>query len=902
MDRTDYKERLDEVAGLIVGGKKDEALELLEAVNWKKGRNVNHLLKASEYYEALGRLEQAEELLVTAHDRSPIGRMIIYRLALISIRLENYDAASEYYDEFVEIAPHDSLKYIIKYRLNEARGADENTLIGILEELRSRDLIEEWLFELACLYRKTSQVDKCIEVCDEIALWFGDGPYVEKALEMKMLYHPLDPQQEDQYRHFRQRKDGITEIRPEEMLGGSEIINRPITIPQVKESKEHFDTINLQTEIKRNIEEIMRATEAGEISENMEAIKELVEEIPYLKVPEKEETPEESAKEQERRKEREQSLRNRFSEYLAEEYDGQLSILVPERNGELESPIEGQVTISDILMRWEKTKRAAEAALSDAEAEELSDIKAKALAEANQIMDRLVDAMPKLDAGVSANELMKEEILSRDTAPEKKTFTIPKVAPEGNVEGVGLEIPVISADVEKAPKSEAAPIKTGESDTESWEPPLLNDEEQASRLLENVNEVLQGEIDRLSDEADDGIAEDEIAATDILRQIEDNAIADSRVADKIIKQQAEAEEAEKEAKAEQEEEVTEAPAPETEETAEEVTEQKDEVAEAPTPVVEVEPEAEPVPEVKPADKPADKIEAKSAAKPEVKPAAKPEDKPKTPDKPKTEEKSDNKSEDKAAKEYPEQLSKEEMEIFSYFTPIAGMPEKLNEVLNAERVRYTNPDGLKTGHILIQGGKGSGKTTLATDIVKILQQEGLMKSKAVGKIDGAKLNEKDIRALLEKIRGGCLIVENAGNISRDTAVTLSLLSDADTTGILFILEDSRLGIDRVLQLNGNFSAKFSQRIVIPILTMDELVNFGKAYASELGYMIDDTAVLALYDSINRIQRLDHPTYLTEIKEIVDAAIDQAERRKGIFGFGGKKYDENGNLILREKDFV
>jgi tetratricopeptide (TPR) repeat protein len=197
VDKLEYSTRLDEIKRYVRQGKQDEALDLLDGTNWRKVHNVNILLKASELYEACGAYEEARELLEVAHERSPIGRMIIYRLALISIELKAIDEAKEYYDEFVEIAPHDSLKYIIKYKLNEAKGSDDQTLIAILEELRAHDLIEEWLFELACLYRKTTQVDKCIEICDEIALWFGDGPYVEKALEMKMLYHPLDKQQED---------------------------------------------------------------------------------------------------------------------------------------------------------------------------------------------------------------------------------------------------------------------------------------------------------------------------------------------------------------------------------------------------------------------------------------------------------------------------------------------------------------------------------------------------------------------------------------------------------------------------------------------------------------------------------------------------------------------------------
>ncbi|MBQ1607868.1 MAG: hypothetical protein II092_03280, partial [Lachnospiraceae bacterium] len=439
MDKLEYSTRLDEIKRYVRQGKQDEALDLLDGTNWRKVHNVNILLKASELYEACGAYEEARELLEVAHERSPIGRMIIYRLALISIELKAIDEAKEYYDEFVEIAPHDSLKYIIKYKLNEAKGSDDQTLIAILEELRAHDLIEEWLFELACLYRKTTQVDKCIEICDEIALWFGDGPYVEKALEMKMLYHPLDKQQEDKYRHFQQRRDGITEIRPEEVAyGNGEILSHSITIPKVELKPERFNTVNLQAEIKKNIEEIMQATEAGEISENMEIIKNLVEEIPYLQV-----TGELPAEELENVGEEEaaepQSLNTKFQEYLAEEYDGQMSLYMPTQQV-AERQIQGQLSIQDVMDNWEKTRRAAEAALQDAQQKDLERQKARALYEANQIMDRLVGAIPKLDAGVAPEELLKEEYLSKE--------------PEVELPQISLEMPEEVASIEEMPQEE----------------------------------------------------------------------------------------------------------------------------------------------------------------------------------------------------------------------------------------------------------------------------------------------------------------------------------------------------------------------------------------------------------------------------------------------------------------
>nr|MCR5354636.1 tetratricopeptide repeat protein [Lachnospiraceae bacterium] len=407
MERNEYREKYNRLKSLLDANKQQEAIEIVEGTNWNKCNNVNAIVLAAEVYENAGRYEEARELLYLAHERSPIGRTIIYHLALDCIQLGDMAEAKDFYDEFVEIAPHDSLKYILKYKLSKAQGAENTTLIAILEELKEHDFLEEWSYELAYLYHKTLQIDKCIDLCDEIILWFGDGPYVERALEMKMIYQPLDKMQEDKYRSFQNKRDGITEIKANELLSSGEIVSKNIAIPSVEIQAERFNTINLQAEIKKNIDEIMKATEAGAVNENMENIKTLVEEIPYLQVSEEsEEKP--VVKEQHNT----ESLMDTFKGYLAEEYDGQMSLLVPEPK-EIEEQIEGQMTIEDVMAEWEKTKRAAEATLQDAEKKELEVAKDQALREANQIMDRLEDAMPRLEAGVSPNELLKEKYMSK---------------------------------------------------------------------------------------------------------------------------------------------------------------------------------------------------------------------------------------------------------------------------------------------------------------------------------------------------------------------------------------------------------------------------------------------------------------------------------------------------------
>ena len=900
MDKNEFKTKYDEIKQLIKEGRKEEALDIVESTNWRKVPNVNALVKASEICEEAGRLDEARELLYIAHDRSPIGRMIIYHLAILCVKLGDLEEAKEFYDEFVEIAPHDSLKYIIKYQINKAKGADYTTLISILEELKEHDFLEEWAYELAYLYHKTMQVDKCIDLCDEIILWFGDGPYVERALEMKMIYQPLDKMQEDKYRHFQQKRDGITEIRANEILQSGEIVHETMAIPQVELPAERFNTVNLQAEIKKNIDEIMRATEADAVSENMENIKTLVEEIPYLQVNEQSEAIAEE--QQQAKQELNESLKDTFNEYLAEEYDGQISLLVPETK-EVEQQVDGQMTIQDVMEEWEKTRRAAEAALQEAEQQKLASAKNIALKEASQIMDRLEEVIPKLDAGASPTDLLKEEYMAKQdeseadmagqTQEHAAVFQIPKVAIDG-ADGVGLEIPVVdpaSAHVIKGDAGVEIPsiVKSADLDaTAEWEPPVLEEEntdvdyKEASKIVADVNDMLQQEIDRIM--ANEGQEE--------IRQLEEGTLA-SEVAEEV---------------APDVEDLPEITLPE---------DLQDMIADIETdaPVMEIEEE---VPEMTDdaAVEESDEKEEIEALADQTDETTQETESPAEEDLPEIAEVVlepeemaelvDEKVLERAiSDEMPElRLSEEEKEIFSYFMPISGMENTICQALTGARFRLENKKNSASGNIIIQGGVGSGKTMLASNLIKVLQIETDKLSGNVGKIDAEQLNKKDVAMVLSKVSGGCLIVEGAGRLSERTQETMRQLMSQDNCDVLILMEDQKNRMDKMLSHNHAFAAMFTEKITIPIFTIDELVNFGKVYALEEGYVVDEMAILAMYNRINLIQRVDHPTSLIEVRDIMESAIDKAEKGgiKAMFSrFGSKRYDEEGNLILREQDF-
>lgn len=812
MDKYEYKLKLDEIKNLMAKKQYTEAAEIADSINWRKVRNVNALMKAGDIYAQIGRYDEAKEILLMAYDRSPIGRMIIYKLAEIAIKTKEFDEAQEYYDEFVEIAPHDNLKYILRYEMNKAKGAGLDVLIQILEELKEQEYTEKWAFELAYLYHQAGRSEECINACDELILWFGDGPYVEKALELKMLYQPLNRAQEDKYRQFKQRKDGIVEVRPEDYLESGEIIKEPVQIKPVTTNAEKFNTVNLQEELARSMQQIMNATEKEEVADTMQGIKKIVEEIPYLQLPQDEEAQKERFADIPTDEEIDGSLKINFQEMLGEDYDGQMRMVVPEKSA-LEAQITGQMSIQDILEEWEKTKRAAEKALQEAEQQKLESAKAKALAEAGDIMERLADVIPQLDAGLTSKELLEKEYLG------------------------------------KLP------------------------EEEAGQLVANMNDILQQQIDSIS-QANAKI--DEFLAAGVPGQNGELAV-DAADAMEIPEGEgiAAADEEEPAGTEEMtelspEEELPEIALPDdiAEEVAATEAEEVSDAAEEVLPNIQLEPEAE-TEDAKP------EVKLPEIAEPDL-------------------------DEDNIGERKPiTHLSKEQKAIFTYFVPVSGMEPQICQAMEGSIEHLEK--GIKGGNILIQGARGSGKTVLATALVKAIQNEIGKPGKRVGKIDAVSLNQKNIPELLKKVAGGCLIIEKIGGISRETAVKLSLALEADDTGILVIAEDTREGITKAMGRDESFAKRFTEKITLPIFTSDELVSFAKSYAHELTYEIDEMAVLALYNRISNIQRLDRATTLTEVKEIVDEAIANSEKFSIKKVFFSKKYKDDDYVILHEKDF-
>lgn len=884
MDKYEYNLKLDQIKALSAEEGYMSAAEIADSINWNKIKNVNTLVKIGEIYEKAERYQDARDILLMAYDRSPIGRMIIYRLAEVAIKMGDYDAATEYYDEFVEIAPHDDMKYVLRYAIKKGQGASFDELITILEEYKDEEYTEEWAYELAYLYHKAGKADKCIDACDELILWFGDGPYVERALELKMLYQPLTKAQEEKYRRFKAEKEKpakikdeaeVTEIGAMEMVKGGEIVHDDVTIPQITVNQEKFNTVNLQQEIAKGMQQIMEAKGKNEVADTMDTIKKIVEDIPYLKLEKEQEEYVQQPEETEHiatDEEIDGSLKLNFKELLGEDADGQMSMVMSEKT-QLEHQITGQMSIQDVLEEWEKTRHAAEIALKEAEQQKLESAKARALQEAGDIMERLNDVIPKLDAGVTPKELLEEEYLKVpvDIIEQKAAVKEPEEEQKPDMQELYAD-----ETVDEVQEPQEAPEDTIDEAQEPQEAP-----EEAIEEVQESQEVPEEAIEEVQEsrEVPEEAADE---AKEPVGEPEDIIMAEESEKDEILLQ----------------------PTTMMPEITDDMLNVDDDTSDD-----ETSQEKENVSEKRDFDHVTSFIEQEIAKMTAKNPGLEKKlDMAKTRKMPDISlpEDLDSEEDDSKLKEtkHIKELTSEQKAIFSYFIPVKGMEDQICKAYNAVLDHFNRKENASTGNLIIQGEQGCGKTMLATSFIKVLQKDGEQLTGKMGKIDAAALNKKDVQQVVRKITGGCLIIERAGDIDRSIAAQLSFLMEHDITGTLYILEDTSKGIKKALSMDEGFASKFTEKISVPIFTNDELVLFAKSYSAELGYKIDEMAILALHNRISNIERIDQATTLTEVKDIIDEAIDREAHsglKKAISILTARRYTDDDRIVLKEDHF-
>lgn len=935
MDKYEYKLKLEQIQNLFAAGDYLTAAEMADTINWKKVRSSTTLCMVGEIYEKTGKYDACREVLLQAYDHSPIGRNIVCQLAEVAIKAKHVDEAEEYYNEFLEIAPKDNMRYVLAYEISCLKDQPLTDRIAILEELKEHEYTEKWAYELAVLYGQAELRDKCVETCDELILWFGDGEYVEKALDLKRLYQPLTPAQEDKYKQFREKK-GMVEISlPQsterknvikEMVKTAECTSEEASETTVTASK--FNTSKLQEELAKSMRQIMNATEKETVADTMENIKKIVSDIPYLNGEHEEEA--EHAFDQEKiNAQVDRSLKKDFHALMKEQEESekeeqetpkqdiakeevkenadvaQSEIKEIKHTGEktdAEEVASAQASIEEVLDEWKKTKRAAEAAMAAADQKKLEMSKENALLEAGQIMDRLKTLIPILSAtpgedlpvpeDTVAAKLASDDTMKAANEEEAENESAAALEETENVEAsddiasedenTAAKAEATDSDVDVVMKSASAENSADQAETSAVEEA---DSDLAKEMAQENSEADDTADDTVSTDTSDSVVEEDIAAADILgvtREMPDLSAYQSRVSAETPDESAhteagDAETTDTEAASEtvsvsienQADEnelhvVESAPDEELEKMLVQATQMFVENANVEVPVGK-----------------AAAVSQDTGVLPEIK----------LPD--------DLKEEQKAY-----EVTEEQKELFSYFLPVPGMEDQIRQILLGAKSRLGNSVTSLTGNILIQGEEGSGKTVFATSLIKAIEKEVGNEDAKIGKISASSLNGKDFAALIPQIDGGYLIIDKAGELNRETALRMSQLMEQNTRGMVILLEDTRAGIRKAMQLDFGFAKKFTEKVDIPIFTIDELVEFGKSYAKEMECTIDQMGVLALYNRINNIQKLERATTLAEVKDIVDEAIENAEGggiKKAFGSIFSKKYNENDYLILHEKDF-
>ena len=791
MDKYEFQIKTEQLEKQLDRKNYETAAKIADSIDWRKVRNVGLLMEVAEAYEGCGRFEDCYEILNIAYDCAPLGRMIVYKMAEIAVRMEDYNEAVELYKEFVKIAPHDLGRYVLKYKIYKGRGAALEDQIAILEEYKSREYQEQWAYELAELYYQDGQLSKCVEECDDLILWFSEGEYVRKAMELKRKIQPLTASQEEKYR---------------QMVGEERA--RSIEIKTVN-MEDKFNTVNLQAALAAGVQDYIEEEKHQE-----EQAEELTPEEPKAEAPQADAVPEEAPEVREAqqfedldpdkllREKKEPSEPVRPSGFLGQTDTGQITFDPDE--SVVEKQITGQMSIKDVLNTWEEKKRETEAAIAEA---------AKRDEARKKERERLRATGQLPDLNIEVKQTVPEEVLRLIEEIEGRYPY--KVHVDPIERSAAPRQTVSEAKAAAEPKPEVTVVEKAEP-----EKPVETEKEP-----QEILEILEAPSEAETEEKSEGSVETVKEPQEILEILEAPSEADT--------------------KNEQTRTIAEAPMTETEETEPEPVE-----AESVSPML-------------------DDLEKDLEETVATLPSG--------------------------------QLSEEQKKLFAYFTSVRGMNQQLAALLEEDRMRKERRDDSLLGNIVITGESGNGKTTLAADIVKALQKQRRIKGAKMAKVPADNLNGKNVSGVIQKLGGGALLIEKAGALKTETAVQLSHAMTRRTGGLLVILEDEKDEIRKLFIRCESLGAKFTRTIDIPVFTNKELVAFGESYALEQECVLDEMAVLALYNRIGNNQTSDHLVNVAEVKEMVDEAIDRGGK-KGLFGKVKKsRLDEFGHTILLEKDF-
>ena len=958
MDKYEYRVKTEQMLDHLEKKEYQQAKEIADGIDWRRVKNASMLNTVSEIYEYNGEFKKGRDILFLAFDRAPGSRKIVYRLGTLALKIKDIREATDCYEEFVKLAPKDPNQYILKYKILRTQGASLTDQITALEEFKKAEYIEKWAYELAKLYDEAGMTAECLEECDDLILWFSEGKYVYLAMELKMKYKPLTPLQQEKY----DSRPGAVKKKPEPEKQPESTLEEVDDENEYNEGTE--ETVDVQEEpVREPVTERVDESEVQEIPPQEVPMQETVvqeeipQEVPMQETVVQEEIPQEEIVEEAAEEVVEEEPVYTEPEEAVEEHGSTIKQVVTgatleealaqgmavangitieeEAMKEREDEIlaNGQMMIDDILQKWEEKQKDHEAAIEKQKAKDEERLqKEREQARIRQEEERR--EVERKAAEAEARRKAEEEEAARKAAEEearrKAEEEARRKAEEEAARKAAEEEARRKAEEEaarKAAEEEAEPISktqripddivrlmeemgNEESEEELYEEDFEDGSETEEDFIEGIEEELSG-IDMSGssfEEADFGdedfeeadFEEEDFEDEDFEEEDEEEADFEEEDFEDEDFEEADFEEEDFEdedfEEADFEEEDFDADFADVEDEEEDFDDDFADVDDEETDFddedLEIEDDEEADEELEIEEPSEEEIQARiKKSKGGV-----PFD---------TGFVVTGRYDLSATSEIGLKagLTEEQKKLFSYFVPVRGMSEQIVEVLDNDR-RAQREGTSKTGNLLVIGRKGSGKTVLAVDIVKAIQKQRSLKQGKVAIVTGESLNKKELTNIIQKLRGGAIIIEHAGKLNARTVKELNYLMEKKTGELLFVLEDQRKPLERLMTANPEFKKKFSSKLELPVFINDELVTFGQTYAKENGYKLDEMGILALYSRIDVMQREDHAVSVAEVKEIMDEAISHSQKAnvkhlaRRVFGKGT---DDSDRIILKEEDF-
>ena len=953
MDKYEYRVKTEQMLDHLEKKEYQQAKEIADGIDWRRVKNASMLNTVSEIYEYNGEFKKGRDILFLAFDRAPGSRKIVYRLGTLALKIKDIREATDCYEEFVKLAPKDPNQYILKYKILRTQGASLTDQITALEEFKKAEYIEKWAYELAKLYDEAGMTAECLEECDDLILWFSEGKYVYLAMELKMKYKPLTPLQQEKY----DSRPGAVKKKPEPEKQPESTLEEVDDENEYNESTE--ETVDVQEEpVREPVTERVDESEVQEIPPQEVPMQETVvqeeipQEVPMQETVVQEEIPQEEIVEEAAEEVVEEEPVYTEPEEAAEEHGSTIKQVVTgatleealaqgmavangitieeEAMKEREDEIlaNGQMMIDDILQKWEEKQKDHEAAIEKQKAKdeerlqkEREQARIRQEEERREVERKAAEAEARRKAEEEAARKAAEEEARRKAEEEEARRKAEEEAARKAAEEEARRKAEEEA-ARKAAEEEAEPISktqripddivrlmeemgNEESEEELYEEDFEDGSETEEDFIEGIEEELSG-IDMSgssfeeADFGDEDFEEADFEDEDFEEEDEEEADFEEEDFEDEDFEEADFEEEDFEdedfEEADFEEEDFDADFADVEDEEEDFDDDFADVDDEETDFddedLEIEDDEEADEELEIEEPSEEEIQARiKKSKGGV-----PFD---------TGFVVTGRYDLSATSEIGLKagLTEEQKKLFSYFVPVRGMSEQIVEVLDNDR-RAQREGTSKTGNLLVIGRKGSGKTVLAVDIVKAIQKQRSLKQGKVAIVTGESLNKKELTNIIQKLRGGAIIIEHAGKLNARTVKELNYLMEKKTGELLFVLEDQRKPLERLMTANPEFKKKFSSKLELPVFINDELVTFGQTYAKENGYKLDEMGILALYSRIDVMQREDHAVSVAEVKEIMDEAISHSQKAnvkhlaRRVFGKGT---DDSDRIILKEEDF-